>query len=64
MKMKKVINILMERDDMSLSEAKEFLQDCLDEIHCLIEQGDYEGAEWVWEHEVGLEVDYLMEVLV
>lgn len=62
--MKKVINILMERDDMSLSEAKEFLQDIMDEIHELVEIGDYEGAEWVWENEVGLEVDYLIGVLV
>lgn len=62
--MKKVIAILMQRDGMTRDEAKKFLDDVMREVEDAIANGDYELAEDIWMGDVGLETDYLMEVLL
>lgn len=61
---KTVIGILSERDDMSPADAKDFLNEVLAEIQDLIDQGLYTEAEDMWLVEMGLEPDYLMDILM
>lgn len=62
--MEEIVKILMRRDGLSKSEAKNFLDDVMKEIEDAIAYGDWEDAEDIWMGETGLEVDYLMEVLM
>ena len=62
--MEEIVKILMRRDGLSKSEAKNFLDDVMNEIEDAIASGNWEDAEDIWIGEVGLEVDYLMEVLM
>lgn len=60
--MEKVIRILMERDDLTRWRAEELINDTLDMIYDNLDDPDY--CEEIWMEETGLEVDYLMEVLM
>lgn len=60
----KIIAIFMKRDGLSKSEAKSFLDDVLESVEDAIASGDWEDAEDIWMGETGLEIDYLMEVLM
>ena len=62
--MEEVIQILMKRDGMSRAEAKNFLDGVMREIEDAIANGDHELAKDIWIGDVGLEIDYLMEVLL
>ena len=60
----KIIAILMKRDGLSKKEATQFLDDVLKDVEDAIANGDWEDAEDIWMGDTGLEVDYLMEVLM
>ena len=62
--MKHIIRILMNRDGYSYEEAKEIAEDTMEEVRGAIEEGDYELAEDIFMGDLGLEVDYLLEVLI
>ena len=54
----------MNRDGYSYEEAKEIAEDTMEEVRGAIEEGDYELAEDIFMGDLGLEVDYLLEVLI
>lgn len=56
-----IVDILMERDNLSFDEACDALNDAMDCVWDAIEEG-YD-VEQVWEMETGLEPDYLMNIL-
>lgn len=61
--MEKIINILMKRDGISFEEARRQCEDTVAEIHMAIASGDYMLAEELMMSDLGLESDYLMDIL-
>lgn len=61
--METIINILMKRDGISFEEARRLCEDVVDEIHMAIASGDYMLAEELMMSDLGLEADYLMDIL-
>ena len=62
--MREIINILMRRDGISENEARNLIEDCMLEIHEAIAAGRYIEAEDIFMSEIGLEPDYLMQILI
>lgn len=59
--MNKVVEILMRRDSMSENEAKELVATTRKMLHeC---HGDYEEAVDIMQQELGLEPDYIMDII-
>ncbi len=56
-----VVDILMERDNLSFDEACDALNDAMSCVWDALAEG-YD-VEQVWEMETGLEPDYLMNIL-
>lgn len=63
-KTNEIIRILMERDGMDLQEAKEVFNDVKSEMEEAIADGDYELAEEIFEGDLGLELDYVFDMLL
>ena len=61
--MEKIINILMKRDGISFEEARRQCEDTVAEIHMAIASGDYMLAEELMMSDLGLEPDYIMDIL-
>lgn len=59
----RVVKILMKRDGMTEKEAKDALKQARCEIYSAAESGDYEEAESIMYSLLGLEMDYLFDVL-
>ena len=53
----------MKRDGLSFEEARRLCEDVVDEIHMAIASGDYMLAEELMMSDLGLEPDYLMDIL-
>lgn len=62
-KQNEIIRILMERYGMDLKEAKSVLRDVKSEMEEAIADGDYELAEEIMASELGLELDYIFDIL-
>ena len=62
--MEEVITILMRRDGISREEAIEAIEDCRDQINYFCARGDYSAAEDSIAEELGLEPDYLFDILI
>lgn len=61
--LKTIIEVLMERDKMSYDEAKEVFDDLREQAMQYVEEGDLMGLEDLLMDEVGLEPDYLFEII-
>ena len=61
--MEKIISILMKRDGLSLEEARRQCEDTVTEVRMAIASGDYMLAEELMMSDLGLEPDYLMDIL-
>ncbi len=59
----KVISILMKRDDMTLEDARDLVADVREQIEEAVADGDYEYAEDIMLSELGLEMDYIFDIL-
>lgn len=62
--MEKIIRILMNRDGYTREEAKEIVEEVMEEVQDAIASGDYTLAEDIFESDLGLEIDYLLIALV
>lgn len=62
--MREIINILMRRDGISENEARNLVENCMLEIHEAIAAGRYMEAEDIFMDWLGLEPDYLMQILI
>ena len=61
--MEKIISILMKRDGISFEEARRQCEDTVAEVHMAIASGDFLLAEELMMSDLGLEADYLMDIL-
>lgn len=62
-KVNKVVEILMRRDDMTQQEAENLLKQVREEINDVIEDDDPAAVEDIMYTELGLEMDYIFDVL-
>ena len=61
--MEKIISILMKRDGLSFEEARRQCEDTVTEVRMAIASGDFLLAEELMMSDLGLEPDYLMDIL-
>lgn len=59
----KVVDVLMKRDNMTEQEAKKLVSRVSEEITEAIENGEYELVEDIMYSDLGLEMDYIDDVL-
>ena len=63
--MNRVVKILMERDDYSRTEAIELFNDTRNEICDVLENGgDYSEVEDIMLDNLGLEMDYIIDMVI
>ena len=62
--MKSIKQILMERDDMTETEAEDLITEVKEEIQIASSCGDYELVEDIMYGDLGLEMDYIFELLI
>lgn len=60
----KVKEILIDRDDLTEEEAEETITDTMAMVYEAIESGDFLEAEDIFMDELGLEPDYLLDLLI
>ena len=61
--MEKIIEILMRRDDMTRQEAAEVVKEARKALMEAAADGDMEAAEEVLYDQLGLELDYLFDLI-
>lgn len=59
----RIVQILMERDGLSYEEAREQVSEVQDMIYEAIEAGDYLEPDEIMADELGLEPDYIMDLV-
>lgn len=59
----RVVQILMDRDDMTREEAEHHLEEVREMINEAVADGQYEEAEDIVYSELGLEMDYIFDIL-
>lgn len=62
-KLSEIIRILMQRDGLSKAEAVETVKNFMEENSQLIENGDYDALEEALMGDLGLEPDYIEELI-
>ena len=61
----RIIAILMERDELTEEEAREQVEDAVEAINDILANGgSYEEAEDVLLEDLGLEMDYIFDLLL
>lgn len=60
----RIIKILMNRDDLSHEEATEVVKETKEMVESAIRSGDYTAAEDIFQEELGLEIDYMVSLLL
>ena len=61
--MNRVVEILMKRDNMTEQEAKNAIEQVRAEIYLAVEDGCYDEAEDIMYSLLGLEMDYLLDII-
>ena len=63
--MEDIVKILMELDDLSHQEAQQMVEECRQRLQDeAIPTGDIELAEEILAEELGLEFDYMMDLIL
>jgi hypothetical protein len=62
--MRSIKEILIDRDGMTVEEADELIEAVREDINFAAECGDYELAEDIMLGDLGLEMDYIFELLI
>jgi len=55
--------VLMKRDEITSDEADDLINAAREELFELIDQGETEEAENIYENHFGLEADYVMDLM-
>lgn len=61
--MNQVVKVLMERDDMTRSEAEERVAEVRELLEDAVNSGSYNQAEDILADELGLEMDYIFDLI-
>lgn len=59
----RVVQILMERDNMTEKEANRAVEQVRTEVYLAVEDGNYDEAEEIMMSLLGLEMDYLFDII-
>ena len=62
--MNRIVKILMERDGMTKKEATDLFKEVKEMVIDAAESGDYSKAEDIILSELGLEIDYIFDILL
>ena len=62
--MNKIVDILMRRDGVTKEEAKNTLEETREMINDAIASGNFDEVEDIMYSELGLEMDYIDEILI
>ena len=62
--MNRVVKILMERDDMTREEAESRVEEVQELLEGAVIAGSYNAAEDILADELGLEMDYLFDLIM
>lgn len=62
--MRSIKEILMDRDGMTSAEADELIEAVREDINFAASNGEYELAEDIMLGDLGLEMDYIFELLI
>ena len=62
--MNKVVEVLMNRDNMTKSEAEGVLANVREMIQSAVDSGNYDEVEEILASELGLEMDYIFDILM
>ena len=55
--------VLVERDEITSDEADDLIKAAREELFELIDQGEIEETENIYENHFGLEADYIMDLM-
>jgi hypothetical protein len=58
-----IIRIVARRDHLTIGEATEAVEDCINLIEDAVARGCYEEAEDILREELGLEPDFLIDII-
>lgn len=61
--MERVVKLIMKRDDLSYEDAKTEVSNTVDEMYEALESGDSEQVEEILMNNLGLEPDYIPQLL-
>ena len=61
--MNRIVKILMRREDLTREEAEDWVNETREMMEDAIANGDYEEAEDILASELGLEPDYIPDIL-
>ena len=61
--MQKIIEILMRRDGLTYEDAKEAYLECQEAMLEAVEEGNFFEAEEILRYELGLEPDYIFNLI-
>ena len=59
----RIVEVLMKRDNMTKAEAVNHLADVRELVNSAIAAGDYDEVEDIMASELGLEMDYIDDIL-
>lgn len=59
----RVVNILVSRDSLGIDEARKMVRECRTQLEWHIDHGDLIGAEDCIQDMLGLEPDYLFDLI-
>lgn len=62
--MKEIIAVLMQRDGLSKEDATTVIKETMRAVRECINEGDFEAAEDIFTSELGLEPDYLLNLIM
>lgn len=63
--MEDIVKILMERDGLSRKDARQMVEECRQRLQDeAVPTGDIELAEEILAEELGLELDYMMDLIL
>ena len=60
----KIASIISKRDGIPITEAMQIVRDCLIQIDYSLTQGNYDEVEEVINGDLGLELDYVYDLLM
>ena len=61
--MNRVIKILMDRDNITESEARDMIAECRNDIYMAMDDGCPSDIDDIIMHDLGLEPDYLFDII-
>ena len=62
--MNKIVDILMKRDGLTRDEAEQRVEETREMMNDAVGSGDYEEVEDIMCSELGLEMDYIFDILI